>query len=111
MYTFPQLIKKIREEAGLTQAEFAKVLDVSAVLISMVEVGQKEVSKNLLLKLAEKMDVSPNSITPFLFAGEDSGRDVSKLEKKLILWGEKMQEHLIVKKSKLLNKYANRQVS
>ena len=55
MYSFPELIKKIRSEANMTQADFAKAIDVSPVLIAMVESGQKEVSKKLILKLAKKL--------------------------------------------------------
>ena len=96
MYTFPELIKKIRDEAGLTQAEFAKVIDVSPVLIAMVETGKKEVSKNLVIKLAEKMKVHPSSITPFLFINDTNPiKNVSGIEKMLVVWGEKMQTHLI----------------
>lgn len=107
MYTFPKLIKKIRDEAGLTQAEFAKALDVSPVLITMVETGQKEVSKKLLLKLAQKMKVHPASITPFLFINKHHPiESESRLEEMLIAWGEKMQSFLIKDRAKLLKKYA-----
>jgi len=108
MYTFPDLIKKIRDEAGLTQAEFAKALGVSAVLIAMVETGQKEVSKNLLIKIAELLNVHPSSITPFLFIDREKfSKDPSVIDKKFIEWGEKMQTHLIKDRAKLLKKYAN----
>ena len=101
MYTFPELIRKIREEAGLTQAEFARSINVSAVLIAMVETGQKEVSKNLLIKLAEKMKVHPASITPFLFISKDEPVEKnSEIERMLIKWGEKMQRHLIKDRAK-----------
>ncbi len=106
MHSFPDLIKKIREEAGLTQAEFAKSLEVSGVLIAMIETGQKEVSKNFLLKLAEKMDVHPSSITPFLFIRKDEIKDLSSIEKSLMQWGEKMQEILIKNRSKKFKEYA-----
>ena len=33
MYSFPKLIKKIREASDLTQKEFAEAVDVSTVLI------------------------------------------------------------------------------
>ena len=108
MYTFPVLIKKIRDEAGLTQPEFAKELGVSAVLIAMVETGQKEVSKNLLLKLAERLDVHPSSITPFLFADQNSPLPaVSGVEKMFLNWGEKMQTFLIKDRASRLKKKAN----
>ena len=108
MYTFSDLIRKIRDEAGLTQAEFAKALGVSAVLIAMVETGQKEVSKNLLIKIAELLNVHPSSITPFLFIDKEKlSNNPPVIEKKLIEWGEKMQTHLIKDRAKLLKKYAN----
>ncbi len=108
MYSFPELIKKIRDEADLTQAEFAKALGVSAVLIAMVETGQKEVSKSLLIKIAEALNVHPSSITPFLFRDKEKlSNNPPTIEKKLIEWGEKMQTHLIKERAKLLKKYAN----
>ncbi len=106
MYTFPELIKKIRTEAGLTQDEFAKALEVSSILITKIETGQKDVSKNLLLKLAEILDVSPRSITPFLFPeSENSENSLSAIEKGLIGLGEKMQEYLIKDRAKTLKHY------
>jgi len=102
MHTFPELIKKIREESGLTQAEFARTVGVSTVLITMVETGRKEVSKNLLLKLAAKMEVSPSSITPFLFIGEKQSIPSSAIEKMFVNWGQKMQDYLIKDRAKLL---------
>jgi transcriptional regulator with XRE-family HTH domain len=107
MLTFPELIKKIREEAGLTQSEFAKALDVSSVLIAMVETGQKEVSKKLVLRLSEKMNVHPSSITPFLFIDKNNPiNKVSGIEKKLVELGEQIQIRLIKDKAKLLKRYA-----
>lgn len=106
MLTFPELIRKIRNNAGLTQAEFAEALGVSTVLVTMIETGQKEVSKKLLLKLAERMDVHPASITPFLFIDEDrSFKNPSTAERLLIEWGEKMQDLLIEDRSNLLRDY------
>lgn len=107
MHTFPELIKKIRHEANLTQSEFANALGVSVVLISMVETGQKEVSKKLINRLAEVLNVRPSSITPFLLIGKDNEKvRLSGIEMELIRWGEKMQEHLIKKRSKLLQGHA-----
>ncbi len=106
MYTFSELIKKIRSESGLTQAEFASALNVSAVLIAMIETGQKEVSKGFLLKLADRMDVHPASITPFLFMDTELSKGrVSGVEKLLVEWGEKMQDLLIYNRAKRLKKY------
>ncbi|MCP6726980.1 MAG: helix-turn-helix transcriptional regulator [Patescibacteria group bacterium] len=103
MYTFPELLKEIRNEAGLTQAEFAKAIGVSTVLIAMVETGQKDVSKNLITKIAESLKIHPSSITPFLYYNKnESEQNLSKIEKRLIEFGEKLQEHLIKNRAKLL---------
>lgn len=107
MYTFPELIKRIRNEAGLTQAEFAKAVEVSPVLIAMVETGQKEVSKKLVVKIAERLEVHPSSITPFLYDGtQDATKNLSSVEKQFLTLGTRLQEFLIKKKSKNLKKYA-----
>ena len=106
MYTFPQLLKEIRKESELTQEDLAKALDVSTVLVSMVETGQKDVSKNFIIKLSEKLDVHPSSITPFLFLNDDfQNKKISGLEKKFIERGERLQTFLIKKSSQKLKKY------
>lgn len=105
MYKFPELIKEIRTEAGLTQSEFAASVGVSPILIAMVESGQKEVSKKLLVKIADKLQVHPASITPFLYGYDMHGRtedDLTAIEKQFLSWGMKIQTQLIKKKSKHL---------
>jgi len=104
MYTFPELLKKIREESELTQDQLATALGVSEVLITMIETGQKEVSKNFVVKLANSLKVSPNSITPFIFDVNDS-RNLSGIERQLIKLGEKLQIDLIKNRAKNLKKY------
>lgn len=107
MYTFPELLKKIREESNLTQSELAIVLGVSTVLISMIETGQKNVSKAFVTKLANKLGVRPTSIMPFIFVDEDvSEESLAGPEKALILLGEKLQTYLIKKRAKNLKQYA-----
>jgi len=102
----PELIKKIRGASGLTQKEFAEVIQVSTVLVSMIEAGQKDVSKNFIIKLSEKLEVNPSSITPFLYIYKDiDNKDISKIEKTFIDLGEKLQYFLINQKAKNLKKY------
>ena len=103
MYTFSKLLKTIRNEADLTQPDLAKILDVSSILISMVETGGKEPSKKLVHKLAKALDIHPIAIMPFLAIKEKESFDErSSIEKKLISFGEDLQEKLIKKKAKLL---------
>ena len=89
----------------MSQAEFAKQLGVSAILISMIESGQKEVSKRFITRLAKVMKVHPISITPFLFTATDSGEKTSDLERALTKWGQKMQKLLIENRAKRLKKH------
>jgi len=101
------LIKKLREVSNLTQKEFAGILGVSTVLVSMIEVDQKEVSKNFILKLSNKLKINPSSMTPFLYIYKDiDNKNISEIEKKFIDLGEKLQDYLINKKAKNLKKYA-----
>jgi len=104
MYNFQDLLKQIRKESDLTQEELARALDVSTILISMIEIGKKEVSRNFIEKLAEKLDVHPSSIAPFVFT-EDDSTNLSGVEKKLISVGEQLQTYLIKTQSKRLKKY------
>ncbi len=112
MYTFTELLKKIRLASGLTQAELAQVLEVSVVLIAMLETGQKKVSKKMLIKIADSMGVHPMSITPFLFiSGEENIKKMNPLERVLFTTGEQLQGFLINKKAGNLKKYVQRPLS
>ena len=112
MYTLPELIKEIRNESGLTQAQFADGMGVSTVLIAMIESGQKDVSKKLILRLAEEMNVHPSSLTPFIFINENpNSNNLSIVERPLVRWGEKIQKLLIKKRAKRLKKYARQKIS
>lgn len=109
MYSFPELIREIRKVADLKQSDFASILGVSTVLVSMIESGQKNISKNFIIKLADKLEVNPSSIIPFLCIYEEGNKfNISKIEKKLIEIGESLQMQLIEKKAKNLKKYAKR---
>ncbi len=105
MYTFPTLLKHIRVETQLTQEELARALGVSTILISMIETGQKEASKAFILRLAERLEVHPSSIVPFLFAETDKDRRLSRLEMGLARLGEQFQAHLIKVKASKLKQY------
>jgi len=107
MILFPELIKRIRKSSDLTQEDLARALSVSTVLISMIESGQKEVSKKFIINLASKLGVHPNSVTPFLFDSKAINlKNITSVERDMISLGEKLQVILIDKKAKNLKKYA-----
>jgi len=109
MYSFAELLKLIRKEAHLTQEMLAKILGVSTILISMIETGQKKVSKVFIKKLAAKLDVHPSTLAPFVFTENmESSKNLSTLEKQLLEIGTKLQSHLIKVKSKNLKSNAKK---
>lgn len=106
MYSFSDLIKNIRNKSELTQEEFARVLGVSTILIAMIETGQRPASKNFIEKLAEKLEVHPTSITPFIFIDESINvKKLSRPERSLIDIGLSLQEYLIESRAKKLKEY------
>lgn len=101
MYTFPELLKEIRRETGLTQSAFAEKLNVSTVLVAMLETGQKEPTKKFVENIANKMRVMPQSIIPFVYnVNKYNENHMSKLEKDLVNLGMKLQRDLIKRKAK-----------
>ena len=99
MYDFPELLKNIRKETKLTQSGLAAKLGVSAILIAMIESGQKEPSKKFVEVLATKMEVSPRAIIPFVYSTNKYSDD-SAFEKHLSQFGMSLQKQLISKKAK-----------
>lgn len=106
-YTFPYFLKQIRKTAGLTQADLAKALDVSAVLVAMIETGQKPASKKLIVNLARLLEIHPGALFPFFFDNDAySNTKMSNVEKLLLKTGFDLQNQLIREKSKNLKSYA-----
>ena len=54
-----ETVRLIRNAKGLTQAEFALELNVSAATIAAVESKQRNVSDNLRIKIAQKYGGDP----------------------------------------------------
>lgn len=105
MYSFSELLKKIRVEGSLTQPELAKLLGVSPITVSMIEANQKEAGKNFIKKLAELLDVDPSTIIPFVFErSQGKSQRLSQIEKKLYEVGLEMQNYLITVKARRLKK-------
>lgn len=104
IYHFSKLLKEIRNEAGLTQKKLADKLGVSKVLVGMLESNMKEPSKKFVGSLASLLKVHPSVLMPFVTIDENEDYDsLSKLEKKLITLGVKLQNELIKNKSKKIS--------
>ncbi len=101
MLSFPELLKEIRKNAGLTQQKLSEKLDVSKVLIVKLENGTKEPSKKFISTLSKQLDVNPVAILPFV--AYDRSIKISNIEKKILKIGNNLQEILIRKKAKRLS--------
>ena len=51
-------IRNLREDADLTQADVAKVLNIHQVTYSYYEIGKRDIPTDILIKLAKFYDVS-----------------------------------------------------
>lgn len=69
-----QAIKKVREEARLTQEQLSELLDCSAQYVSLLENGRYGISVKMLRKLCVALSISSDSI---LFP--DSGRNILEM--------------------------------
>lgn len=74
------ILRELRKQAGLTQAELAKKLDLSDSTIRMIELGNREGTKKNVAKIAEFFDVSVDYLE-----GRESHESDDKLKKFLEL--------------------------
>ncbi len=103
LLTFSALLKNIRSHSELTQKELANILGVSKVLIGMLESDMKEPSKKFIITLANKLEVHPSTVMPFISSDEGQNfNKLGKIEQSFIKIGLELQNLLIIKKSKLL---------
>jgi transcriptional regulator with XRE-family HTH domain len=77
-----QRVKKLRDHKGLSQQELAKLLMISRPTVSLIESGERKISADELVKLAEIFNISVESLLDF------------KKEPKVILEESKKNESL-----------------
>lgn len=66
-------IKRLRRQAGLTQAAMAEMLDISPSYLNLVERNQRPLSATLLLRLAERFDFDTRSLADDEPGGGEDG--------------------------------------
>lgn len=90
-------MREIRKNAGLTQEEFAELLDISLSAYKKIELGENRVSINCLEKIKQKLDVSADYI---LFGKQEELDEVWKLimsssEDNRIIWFLRLLNYFI----------------
>lgn len=81
-------------------------MEVSPLLITLLETDKKEPSKKFVNSLADKLWVKSNSILPLISDEDIDPNALSGIEKKLIQTVDALQIMLIRKKAKNLRSYA-----
>lgn len=71
-------VRRIRRANGLTQAAMADALDVSPSYLNLIERNQRPLTATLLLKLAERYDFDPRTLT-----GSTPGGGVEAIRRRL----------------------------
>ncbi len=66
-------IRQIREEAGLTQEQFAEILEISVSAYKKIESAENQISLNGLRQLGRKMQVSAD----YVLFGKNESPDVA----------------------------------
>ncbi|UZK70437.1 short-chain fatty acyl-CoA regulator family protein [Sphingomonas sp. S1-29] len=62
-------VRRVRRQAGLTQAAMAEALEISPSYLNLIERNQRPVSANLLVRLAQRFDFDARALA----AGEPGG--------------------------------------
>jgi transcriptional regulator with XRE-family HTH domain len=88
-------IKKLRKERGMTQAELARELDISASSIGMYEQGRREPDKEMFLRLSRYFGV------PVEYLMDDSVQLDEPMEVKDFI--EKVRRELLEREGLLVN--------
>ena len=58
-------IRKLREEAGLSQEEFSKKIGISRVSISQLEKGERKISAEEIAKISKIFNITPDNLLDF----------------------------------------------
>lgn len=61
-YHFPYILKKFRQEAGLTQVQLSEQVGVSPSFIGMLESGRKKPSLDMLFQLADALGIRASAL-------------------------------------------------
>ena len=73
-------VKKYRKFHRLTQAQLAELVDISTVHMSHIETGSVTMSLELLLKICEELDITPNHL---LLDEKNINQDYHLLDEKI----------------------------
>lgn len=62
IYMNKEIIKFLRESYNMTQRDFARIVNCSYALIALVEIGKRNVTKNLEGKIIDAFDLDEQQV-------------------------------------------------
>ncbi|RZL41933.1 MAG: XRE family transcriptional regulator [Pedobacter sp.] len=77
-------IKKCRLESGLSQADVAKLLDISTPAFCKIETGQTDLNLSRLLQISKLFKISAAELITGIIVGTESLEDLSDLKQQLL---------------------------
>lgn len=107
MKKFSAFLKELRSSAEINQTELAETMWVSPLLITLLETDKKEPSKKFINTLAEKLEVRPTSLLPFISDIDIDANTLTGIEKKMISIIDELQITLIRKKAHKLKQHVS----
>jgi len=85
-----KLIRKARNEAGITQSELSKIMYIRQASISEIENGKREISSSELVSLSYSLNKPILYFFPDQFLVEEFSDTISPLLKELILQASRL---------------------
>jgi len=85
-------IKKCRVEAGLSQADVAKLLEISTPAFCKIETGQTDLNISRLLQIAKLFKISAAELITGIAAGPESSEDTPGLKQQLLEKDEELNK-------------------
>jgi transcriptional regulator with XRE-family HTH domain len=92
METFGELIRYRREEKGLLLRQVASALEIDQALLSKIERGRRNATKQLVIKLSDVLEIDKNELLIQFFSDKiahelvdiDIGKDTLKVAEQKI---------------------------
>ncbi len=83
IYAVGDSLRNIRKKYGYTQNDMAESLGISYTHYSQIEQGRHHMSMQLMMKIASKYGVDPNSLLGIQRQGKSTDEEIVILEQKL----------------------------
>ena len=78
MYTLGKLVRSLRKQRGLTQADLAEQTGIDTATLSKIENGHSMPNKNTIANLLHKLNFDPGGVVPILLSEKEARHEELK---------------------------------